>query len=133
MYRLWKEDPSSVHPSWNVYFSGMSKGLRSEDSFRPPPNLLDISSMSTQDGDGEMSLGQGGGDVQDHMKVRSCHSNAESCFFGVSTREVLAYTSHCYRRSNFSYERIKYEDITKQIWIHSEYSMPISTTKSQLN
>ena len=25
MYRLWKEDPKSVHPSWNVYFSGLEK------------------------------------------------------------------------------------------------------------
>lgn len=67
MYRLWKQDPNSVHPSWNVYFSGMAKGLKSEDAFRPPPNLLDLAEMSTE-GSAELPLSQGS-DVQDHMKV----------------------------------------------------------------
>lgn len=47
MYKLWKEDPNSVHPSWNVYFSGMSRGIRSEDAFRPPPNLVDTGAMES--------------------------------------------------------------------------------------
>lgn len=66
MYRLWKEDPASVHPSWNVYFSGMSKGMRSEDAFRPPPSLLNLDEVG---GDTELPLGGGGTNVDEHMKV----------------------------------------------------------------
>lgn len=70
MYRLWKEDPSQVHPSWNVYFSGLSKGIRSEDAFRPAPSLLDLETMGAPgNASSEMSLSEGT-DVQDHMKVR---------------------------------------------------------------
>jgi hypothetical protein len=69
MYRLWKQDPNSVHPSWSVYFSGMARGLKSEDAFRPPPNLLDLAEMSTE-GSAIAPIEQGS-DVQDHMKVRS--------------------------------------------------------------
>jgi len=67
MYRLWKQDPNSVHPSWSVYFSGMARGLKSEDAFRPPPNLLDLAEMSTE-GSAIAPIEQGS-DVQDHMKV----------------------------------------------------------------
>lgn len=72
MYRLWKQDPNSVHPSWSVYFSGMAKGLKSEDAFRPPPNLLDLAEMSTE-GSAELPIASQGSDVQDHMKVCVLH------------------------------------------------------------
>ncbi|KAJ2986371.1 hypothetical protein NUW54_g9794 [Trametes sanguinea] len=40
MYRLWREDPKLVHPSWNAYFSGMEKGLPSYKAFTPPPSFV---------------------------------------------------------------------------------------------
>lgn len=40
MYRSWKQDPNSVHVSWRTYFSGMDRGLKSQDAFRPPPTFL---------------------------------------------------------------------------------------------
>ena len=70
MYRLWKEDPAQVHPSWNVYFSGMARGLKSEDAFRPPPSLVDLESMTTE-GSADVPSASTGSDVQDHMKVSS--------------------------------------------------------------
>lgn len=33
MYSQWKQDPASVHASWNAYFTG------GEGSFNPPPTL----------------------------------------------------------------------------------------------
>ena len=88
MYRLWKEDPSQVHPSWNVYFSGLSKGIRSEDAFRPPPSLLDLETMGAPgNASSEMSLSEGT-DVQDHMKVSAfggCVAGATR-FFRVRAR-----------------------------------------------
>lgn len=67
MYRLWRGDRQSVHPSWDVYFSGMDKGMKSEDAFRPPPNL--VSMPSPADGAPTMSIPSGGGELEDHMKV----------------------------------------------------------------
>ena len=66
-----EQDPSSVHPSWGVYFAGMDKGLRSEDAFRPPPGLVSLSN----DIEGsapflDLTLGGSPTNVEDHMKVR---------------------------------------------------------------
>lgn len=66
MYRLWKQDPNSVHTSWQVYFSGLDKGMKSEDAFRPPPGLVSLPAAA--DGAPQLNL-QGSGDLQDHMKV----------------------------------------------------------------
>ncbi|WFD36786.1 oxoglutarate dehydrogenase (succinyl-transferring) [Malassezia cuniculi] len=40
MYRRWKEDPKSVHASWDAYFSGMENGLPSARAFQPPPSTI---------------------------------------------------------------------------------------------
>lgn len=67
MHRLWKGDPQSVHPSWNVYFSGLSKGMSSEQAFRPPPSLMPIP-MDAPPVD-VSSFGQVDSTVDDHLKV----------------------------------------------------------------
>ena len=65
MYRLWKEDPKSVHPSWNVYFSGLDKGLPSHHAFQPPPsNHL----PHPADGAPALHVGQGA-ELDVHLKV----------------------------------------------------------------
>ncbi|KIY43218.1 2-oxoglutarate dehydrogenase, E1 component [Fistulina hepatica ATCC 64428] len=63
MYRLWKHDPKSVHPSWDVYFSGLAKGLSSPDAFSPPPRLVaaaDAPALQTS------QIAQ----LDDHLKVQ---------------------------------------------------------------
>ncbi|KAL4401447.1 2-oxoglutarate dehydrogenase E1 component [Malassezia pachydermatis] len=40
MYRHWKEDPKSVHSSWDAYFSGLDNGLPSSQAFQPAPSQL---------------------------------------------------------------------------------------------
>jgi hypothetical protein len=66
MYRHWRQDPNSVHTSWNVYFSGLDKGLPSSKAFSPPPNLLPAPA------DGAPALhSNGGAELDDHLKV-SC-------------------------------------------------------------
>ncbi|CAG7853537.1 2-oxoglutarate dehydrogenase, mitochondrial; AltName: Full=2-oxoglutarate dehydrogenase complex component E1; Short=OGDC-E1; AltName: Full=Alpha-ketoglutarate dehydrogenase; Flags: Precursor [Serendipita indica DSM 11827] len=42
MYRSWKQDPSSVHASWNAYFSALDKGLGSDQAFQLPPSLHNV-------------------------------------------------------------------------------------------
>jgi hypothetical protein len=66
MYKLWKSDPKAVHASWDVYFSGMQQGMRSEDAFRPPPNIV---SMPTPVGGAPTMSFSGNTVLEDHMKV----------------------------------------------------------------
>lgn len=66
MYRHWRQDPESVHASWNAYFSGLDKGLPSAKAFTPPPTILPAPS------DGAPALHAGGGaELDDHLKVGS--------------------------------------------------------------
>ncbi|KAH8114578.1 2-oxoglutarate dehydrogenase complex E1 component mitochondrial precursor [Phellopilus nigrolimitatus] len=65
MYRHWRQDPKSVHVSWDAYFSGMDKGLSSQDAFQPPPTFL------PQPVDGAPTLDAGrGGKLDDHLKTQ---------------------------------------------------------------
>ena len=68
MHRLWKQDPSSVHASWDVYFSGLKNGLRSQDAYQPPPSLMEI----PMDAPPVDIAGVGASDqqVDDQLKVR---------------------------------------------------------------
>src|SRR5438045_3396300 len=41
MYLQWKEDPKSVHVSWQVYFKNMESGdMPMSQAFQPPPTLI---------------------------------------------------------------------------------------------
>ncbi|ODV95231.1 hypothetical protein PACTADRAFT_57825 [Pachysolen tannophilus NRRL Y-2460] len=40
MYEAWKQDPSSVHVSWNAYFKNMDNGVAPSKAFVAPPNLV---------------------------------------------------------------------------------------------
>ncbi|TFK38988.1 2-oxoglutarate dehydrogenase complex E1 component mitochondrial precursor [Crucibulum laeve] len=65
MYRLWKQDSKSVHPSWDVYFSGLDRGLTSPQAFQPPPTHL------PHPADGAPALHtRGGPELDDHLKVQ---------------------------------------------------------------
>jgi 2-oxoglutarate dehydrogenase E1 component len=63
MYRHWRQDPSSVHASWNAYFSGLEKGL-GPNAFQTPPKFLPAPA------DGAPALhASGGAQLDDHLKV----------------------------------------------------------------
>lgn len=70
MYKLWRQDPKSVHVSWDVYFSGMEKkGLSSPQAFQPPPSVVPMPAG------GAPSLhGAGGAELDDHLRVSTDHS-----------------------------------------------------------
>jgi 2-oxoglutarate dehydrogenase E1 component len=65
MYRHWRQDPASVHSSWDVYFSGLDKGLPSAQAFQLPPGHL----PSPSDGAPALHVGAGA-ERDDHLKVR---------------------------------------------------------------
>ncbi|KDQ11098.1 hypothetical protein BOTBODRAFT_35635 [Botryobasidium botryosum FD-172 SS1] len=69
MYRHWKEDPKSVHVSWDTYFSGLEKGIPSQFAFTPPPGLV----PTAADGAPTLDVGTaaaGGQELTDHLKVQ---------------------------------------------------------------
>ncbi|AFR93179.1 oxoglutarate dehydrogenase (succinyl-transferring), E1 component [Cryptococcus neoformans C23] len=69
MYRLWKQDPKSVHVSWQTYFSGLDKGLPSAQAFTPPPGVLSGAVPTPAGGSPKLSV-EGSGDVTDYLKVQ---------------------------------------------------------------
>jgi 2-oxoglutarate dehydrogenase E1 component len=71
MYMQWKNDPASVHVSWQVYFHNMESGdMPVSQAFQPPPTI-----MSSPQGGAESKPGMGmssaeGTDVMNHLKVQ---------------------------------------------------------------
>ncbi|KAJ4493227.1 oxoglutarate dehydrogenase [Lentinula lateritia] len=66
MYRHWRQDPSSVHASWDAYFKGLDKGLPSSVAFQPPPSLV----APPTDGAPALHASAGGAELDDHLKVQ---------------------------------------------------------------
>ena len=65
MYRHWRQDPKSVHVSWDVYFSGMDKkGLTSPQAFQPPPSVVPMPA-----GGAPALHGSAGAELDDHLRV----------------------------------------------------------------
>jgi len=65
MYKAWRQDPSSVHASWQAYFRGLDQGLPSDQAFRPPPSLEAMPALVT----GTTIQVHGDQDLSDHLKV----------------------------------------------------------------
>ncbi|KAG8860883.1 2-oxoglutarate dehydrogenase E1 component [Tulasnella sp. 330] len=68
MYKRWREDPKSVHASWDVYFSGLDKGIPSSQAFsQPPSHHIDV----PEPAGGAPSLEiKGSNGLTDHLKVQ---------------------------------------------------------------
>jgi 2-oxoglutarate dehydrogenase E1 component len=67
----WKEDPKSVHISWQVYFKNMESGdMPMGQAFQPPPTLIPppAGGAAFVPGAG-MAVGEGS-DVMNHLKVQ---------------------------------------------------------------
>lgn len=65
MHRRWKDDPSSVHSSWDVYFSGLDKGLPSESAYQAPPSLMTYEAAPVHTGEAGPE-----NSVDDHLKLQ---------------------------------------------------------------
>ena len=48
MYDNWVKDKSSVHPSWDAYFSNVTSGLTGEQAFVLPPTLGQSGALGSQ-------------------------------------------------------------------------------------
>ena len=70
MYMQWKQDPKSVHVSWQVYFKNMESGeMPISQAFQPPPNLVPNMTGGVPRLGGSLAL-EDGSDVGNHLKVQ---------------------------------------------------------------
>ena len=80
MYKAWRQDPSSVHASWQAYFRGLDKGLSSDQAFRPPPALaLEGEDVPALVGGSHQIHVHGDQDLSDHLKVSESKLSAAAC------------------------------------------------------
>src|SRR3569833_683934 len=72
MYMQWKEDPKSVHVSWQVYFKNMESGDKPiSQAFTPPPTLVPSATAGVLVLAAGAGLGIGeGSEVTNHLKVQ---------------------------------------------------------------
>ncbi|TQS33096.1 hypothetical protein Golomagni_06571, partial [Golovinomyces magnicellulatus] len=70
MYMEWKNDPKSVHVSWQAYFKNMESGdMPISQAFQPPPNLVPNMTGGVPRLGGGAALA-GSSDVSNHLKVQ---------------------------------------------------------------
>lgn len=115
MYRHWRQDPKSVHASWDAYFSGMDRGLSSPQAFQPPPTLLPQPIGSAP----ALDVGRGA-KLDDHLKVSR---NKFYSPFPLQSQCLLTSISVCIR-CNYLFVHIKFEAIMLRIWIPWVFWMP---------
>lgn len=72
MYIQYKQDPKSVHVSWQIYFKNMESGnMPISQAFQPPPNLVPASSASVTGLAAGAGVGLGeGSNIDNHLKVQ---------------------------------------------------------------
>lgn len=72
MYLAWREDPSSVHVSWQTYFKNMENGsMPISQAFQPPPTIVPTPTGGVPQHMPDAGLGSvAGKDVTNHLKVQ---------------------------------------------------------------
>ncbi|EGO56803.1 2-oxoglutarate dehydrogenase E1 component mitochondrial precursor [Neurospora tetrasperma FGSC 2508] len=72
MYLQWKQDPKSVHVSWQVYFKNMESGnMPISQAFQPPPSLVPGAANVVPAIAAGAGVGIGeGANVTNHLKVQ---------------------------------------------------------------
>jgi len=123
MYMAWKQDPKSVHISWQVYFRNMESGnMESSSAFQPPPTL-----MSHPDG-GVPSIEPGSHlgantDVTLHLKVQLLvrayqvrgHHKAKIDPLGIRSEADLDFGHHPPRELQLSHYQFTNKDLDTDI------------------
>ena len=67
----WKQDPNSVHISWQVYFKNMESGdMPISQAFQPPPTIVPTPTGGVPSVLPGMGFGPQGGEVTNHLKVQ---------------------------------------------------------------
>ncbi|MCJ1311626.1 2-oxoglutarate dehydrogenase E1 component [Agyrium rufum] len=71
MYMLWKQDPSSVHVSWQVYFRNVESGdMPISQAFQPPPTIVPTPAGGVPQVMPSAGTSGGQDHVTNHLKVQ---------------------------------------------------------------
>lgn len=71
MYMQWKEDPQSVHVSWQVYFKNMESGdMPISQAFTPPPTLVPNAAGGVLSSALDGVPASQGSEITNHLKVQ---------------------------------------------------------------
>jgi 2-oxoglutarate dehydrogenase E1 component len=71
MYMAWKEDPKSVHISWQSYFKNMESGdMPMSQAFQPPPTIVPTPTGGVPSVMPGAHMAQASGEVTSHLKVQ---------------------------------------------------------------
>ncbi|KAN0063907.1 2-oxoglutarate dehydrogenase E1 component [Thecaphora frezii] len=141
MHKRWKQDPSSVHASWDIYFSGLTKGLPSKKAYHTLPTLMHIPmEVLPIDVSGFSSAKS----VNDHLKELKIEHygwtkldlDHEMCFrpgllpnfvkAGIQTLTIQEIIDTCKRMycSSISIQYIHIPDHKKCDWLHNRIETP---------
>jgi 2-oxoglutarate dehydrogenase E1 component len=74
MYRAWRNDPNSVHLSWQTYFKNVANGAPPGQAYQAPPTIIPGSvvtpSSAVVNGQAAVSIDRQSDDIFDHLKVQ---------------------------------------------------------------
>lgn len=72
MYSAWKQDPTSVHVSWDVYFRNVEAGAPPGAAYQPPPSLVPGAAAHTTALSTDRGLGGSldANAIKDHLNVQ---------------------------------------------------------------
>lgn len=70
MYNSWKQDPKSVHLSWDAYFSNIERGIDSSSAFQTPPTIDENFLIDNLTSRGQiLASPEGGSSIEESLKV----------------------------------------------------------------
>lgn len=77
MYLAWKEDPKSVHKSWDAFFKASSAGLQPGLAYQAPPSLTSSSALSkSHSSETDLISHQ---HIDDHLSVQAIIRSYQVC------------------------------------------------------
>jgi 2-oxoglutarate dehydrogenase E1 component len=132
----WKNDPSSVHISWQAYFKNMESGsMPISQAFQPPPGLISTAVGQAHTGVG-LATAQGG-DLNNHLKVQLLvrayqsrgHHKAKTDPLGIRG-EAEAFGYHKPRELEISHYGFTEKDLEQEISLGPGI-LPRFTTESR--
>ena len=91
MYLAWKQDPKSVHKSWDAFFKASAAGLQPGLAYQPPPYLASHLAASQPSHSSETDL-VSHQHIDDHLSVQAIiRSYQVRSRFGESIRNVRSW------------------------------------------
>ncbi|THD22927.1 2-oxoglutarate dehydrogenase mitochondrial [Fasciola hepatica] len=89
IYEAWRNDPSSVHKSWDIYFRGVTSGAKFGEAYTPPPTLGRqgpyLQQIETPSFQGTLNVKT----IEDHLSVQAIIRSYQSLAHRVANLDPL--------------------------------------------